>query len=66
MDNSPHVRYTINNKGKKEEADLDVAKFIDIKGWKALGNKLAEQKLLKVEALTLSIGTGEQGALFDE
>jgi topoisomerase-4 subunit A len=66
VDNSPHVRYTINNKGKKEEVDLDVAKFIDIKGWKALGNKLEEQKLLKVEVIALPIGTGEQGALFDE
>ena len=37
-------------KGKaKQVKELDISLFVGIKGWKALGNKLGEHKILKVE-----------------
>lgn len=47
----PKVRYDLRIKSKKMEGTVDLADFIDVKGWKALGNKLSEHKLSKVEAL---------------
>ena len=50
-DATPRIRYSFKVKSKKHEAELDVAGFIDVKGWKALGNKLSEHKLLCVKDL---------------
>ncbi len=48
---APKVKYAWKVKNEKFEADLDIAAFMDIKGWKALGNKLSDQKVLTVKAL---------------
>lgn len=45
------IKYSFKKNNKKEEEVLDLAEFIDVKGWKALGNKLMENKVLKVEAV---------------
>jgi topoisomerase IV subunit A len=50
-DATPRIKYSFKVKSKKHEAELDVADFIEVKGWKALGNKLSEHKLLSVKDL---------------
>ncbi|MFQ5445704.1 MAG: DNA gyrase/topoisomerase IV subunit A [Saprospiraceae bacterium] len=54
-DVNPRILYSFKMKSKKHEAELDLAGFIDVKGWKALGNKLSEYKLLRVKHLNPSM-----------
>jgi topoisomerase-4 subunit A len=51
MEKSPLIKYSYNVGKTKEEKEVLLAEFIDVKGWKALGNKLIDAKLLKVEKL---------------
>jgi topoisomerase-4 subunit A len=46
---TPVISYYTKVNGKKEEATLDIANFIDVKGWKAKGNKLSEQRLMGIK-----------------
>jgi topoisomerase IV subunit A len=46
----PVVTYSYKAGGAKVEKEVELASFIDVKGWKALGNKLIDAKLLKAEA----------------
>ena len=48
---SPVAGYTYNVGKNKETGQVNLAEFIDIKGWKALGNKLVDSKLVKAELL---------------
>lgn len=48
-DPGPVVRYGYMAKNKKHEEELDLASFIDVKGWRALGNKLMEKKVISIE-----------------
>ncbi|MFK7925364.1 MAG: DNA gyrase/topoisomerase IV subunit A, partial [Bacteroidia bacterium] len=42
----PQVKYQVSAGGrKKEEVSIDLAEFIDVKGWKALGNRLDNRKV---------------------
>ena len=50
LDNKPIVTYSYKKNRKKIEDSLDLNEFIDVKGWKALGNKLGEFRVLKIEA----------------
>jgi topoisomerase-4 subunit A len=50
-DNNPKVKYGIRRKNRKEEETLEFNTFIDVKGWKALGNKLTEYKLISIEEI---------------
>ncbi len=52
IDPNPHIEYTI-QKGKKEKQtfQLDLSAFIDVKGWRANGNKLDRRKILKVKPI---------------
>ncbi len=43
------IKITYKSGKEKEEYEFSLDEFIDVKGWKALGNKLFEGKLLKVE-----------------
>ncbi len=45
----PVVTYSYKTGGKKKEATLELSSFIDVKGWKALGNKLGEYKILSIK-----------------
>lgn len=45
----PKVKYSHKTGGSKQEEALDIGAFIDVKGWKALGNKVGEYKILKIE-----------------
>jgi topoisomerase-4 subunit A len=48
---NPRIQYSVKLKGKKLEGEVSLADFIDVKGWKALGNKLSDQKLAGVKEL---------------
>ncbi|MEM1327659.1 MAG: DNA gyrase/topoisomerase IV subunit A [Bacteroidota bacterium] len=54
------VKYSMRVKGQKMEGEIDLADFIDVKGWKALGNKLSEYKLTKVEQVEVKINDNGQ------
>ena len=47
----PLVTYAFKTKTAKEEVQLRPAEFIDVKGWKAMGNKLCEFKLLSAKII---------------
>lgn len=45
---NPIIKYSYKTGGEKHEGTLDFVEFIDVKGWKALGNRLIDHKILKV------------------
>lgn len=49
---TPKLQYAYRVKGGKEEDIVDLAAFIDVKGWKALGNKLIDKKISSFKDLT--------------
>ncbi|CAN5787989.1 DNA gyrase/topoisomerase IV subunit A [soil metagenome] len=52
-------------KGKAVETQrIKVAEFIDVMGWKAVGNKLVEKKDVEMEWEQLTEDAGKQGELF--
>ncbi len=76
---APQIQYSMKVKSKKIEGELKVAELIDVKGWKALGNKVSEQRLTgirKIESSSLDqklkagdsidfdIDTNGQGKMF--
>ena len=48
---NPVVKYSYKQKNAKREKTLEPASFVDIKGWKALGKKLGDFKILKTTEL---------------
>ncbi len=48
---NPTVSYSMRVKSQKIEETLNLAEFIDVKGWKALGNKLNEHFLMSVKEI---------------
>ncbi len=48
----PKLNYAYRVKGGKEEGTVELADFIDVKGWKALGNKLIDKKISSFKDLT--------------
>ena len=47
---NPRITYFMKMGSKKVEGgEVSLADFIDVKGWKALGNKLSDQKLLDIK-----------------
>jgi topoisomerase-4 subunit A len=58
----PAIKYTFNVGKAKEVRELELASFIDVKGWKALGNKLLEGKLVKIEEIKSSDSIEEASA----
>ena len=46
----PSVQFSYKKNKAKVEEKINLKEFIDVKGWKALGNKLGEYKILKIEA----------------
>ncbi len=51
LDEAPVVSYSMTVKGKKMSGEVKLAEFIDVKGWKALGNKLSDVKLSSVKQI---------------
>jgi topoisomerase IV subunit A len=56
---TPRIEYSIKIKGKKIQGEVNLAEFIDVKGWKAAGNKLSDQKLLSVREIDMQELFGE-------
>jgi topoisomerase-4 subunit A len=50
----PEIGFKVTTPGKrtKENVKLELSSFIDVKGWRALGNKLDRRKVSSVEELT--------------
>jgi topoisomerase-4 subunit A len=46
--NHPVIAYHWKSGGQSHEKSMELSQFIEVKGWKALGNKLTEGKLTKV------------------
>ena len=51
LDDAPKITYGYRTKEGKVEEELDFAEFIDVKGWKAMGNKLSEYKIISVKEI---------------
>ncbi len=49
IDETPKVKYSYRMKNEKFEEEVDIAEFIDVKGWKAIGNKLTEAKATSIK-----------------
>jgi topoisomerase-4 subunit A len=49
VDKNPRIQYEYKVKSKKMSGEVSLAEFIEVKGWKALGNKLSDQKLTNVK-----------------
>jgi topoisomerase-4 subunit A len=47
----PVVEYSYRTKNDKETEQVDLVEFIDVKGWKALGNRLTEGKATGVKQI---------------
>lgn len=52
LHNSPEVAYKVRvGRSKSMDGEIKLNDFIDVKGWKSLGNKLSDSKLLSVKAI---------------
>ena len=49
MKKNPVIKYSVKVKNIKEEYELRIADFIDVKGWKALGNRLESSRITGVQ-----------------
>ncbi len=49
---APVIRYALRVKNRKIEGEVNLAEFMDVKGWKANGNRLSDQKLTSIKELT--------------
>lgn len=57
------IRYTCKEKGKKEQYEVPLHQFIDVKGWKALGNKLWNDKIENIQVVEpgeIKLATGNK------
>jgi topoisomerase-4 subunit A len=57
---APKVSYKYRAGGETHEEELDFAAFIDVKGWKAIGNKLVEAKITSVKAIEVKNNKPDQ------
>lgn len=48
LEAEPKIQYSIKVNSKKVESELDLANFVDVKGWRAIGNKVSDQRLTGV------------------
>lgn len=53
IDKTPHISF-METRGKtkqKDEVELNLAEFIDVKGWRALGNKLSRHAVSRIKQI---------------
>jgi topoisomerase-4 subunit A len=50
---------TENKKGEKKTEELNIAEFMDVKGWKSVGNRLSQETVKKVKLLSEKVGEYE-------
>lgn len=48
---NPRIRYTLKVKGRAMSGELNLADFMEPKGWKAVGNKLSDQILTQLREI---------------
>ncbi len=60
---NPEVLFSYKKKNVKSEEILTVKDFVDVKGWKALGNKIEDVALLKVDDYLAAENTQKDGKL---
>lgn len=48
---NPRIKYTIKVKGKAMPGEISLGDFMDVKGWKAVGNKLSDSLLSSVKEI---------------
>ena len=49
---NPRIKYTMKINGKPMTGELPLGDFMDVKGWKAVGNKLSDQLLTNIREVT--------------
>ncbi len=49
---NPRIRYTLKVKGKPMSGEISLGDFMDIKGWKAVGNKLSDALLSDIQEVS--------------
>lgn len=59
---NPVISYSYKTGGKKKDVELGLAEFIDVKGWKAKGNKLGEYKVLSAKHISDTSEDEDPGA----
>ncbi len=47
----PRIKYNFKLNGKNLSGELNLSEFVEIKGWKAMGNKLSDQLLTSVKEI---------------
>ncbi len=55
------IQYQIKEGSQKIDQELDIEDFIDVKGWRAMGNKVADQRLLSVSPLKKETAASKGG-----
>ena len=48
---NPRIKYTLKIKGKAMTGEVSIGDFMDLKGWKAVGNRLSDQMLGAVKEI---------------
>ena len=79
VEENPAILYDVRINKEKEEYELDVADFIEVKGWKAIGNKLEESRITNVREVkpevdpnklkpgdTIEFDVEGQGTMFED
>jgi topoisomerase IV subunit A len=59
---SPSITYQVKEGNKKVEEELHIAEFIDVKGWRAVGNKVSDQRLTSIKELPGSTAAEDRQA----
>lgn len=54
ISDNPQVNIKYREKNQTRQKDITLSEFIDIKGWKSIGNKLTDQKLTSARELSTS------------
>lgn len=65
MDPNPRIQYTIKLKGKPLPGEVSLGEFMDVKGWKAAGNKLCDQMLSAVKQVESPPASASQPPVLD-
>jgi topoisomerase-4 subunit A len=50
---NPRIKYTIKIKGKPMTGEVSISDFMEVKGWKAVGNRLSDQALTAVKEIEM-------------
>lgn len=57
---NPRIKYTVKIKGKPMTGEVSLGDFMDLKGWKAVGNRLSDQLLGGIKEVETAARSEEQ------